>query len=640
MAMMTRQTIRVSFMRRFRCALHVILVLCSIAAITHAQQVDLVTKIRLAQSFEQAGEWERAAAVYESLLESNPQNYVVLDGLRRSYTELKQYDKAMDLVRQQLRSNPADENLLVILGNLYDLAGQSQKADSLWHVVIKKDVKNPNLYRIVAVQLTEHRQYEKAIQIYLEGRRTINNPMLFVEELAALYGALHQYDAATHEYVKLVQSSPQQVVYIQSRLASFTGLEEGRRAAIEVVKTEAEHKPEQVTMRSVLAWLYMEGKDFEAALEQYRIIDKLTKANGFELFQFGQRAAQEHAFAVSAKAFREVIERNALQSFVPFARLGYARDIEELSATSDTLMQTRTTAAAPTQINGRGTTVSETQPTFQGALGLYESIIAEYPNSETAMQALFRIGTIRFNRFFDLDGAASAFDGVRKMSFSSNLTYEATLGLAEIETARNNLNRARQEYIQLGKIAPEQYRDRVLFRLAELDYFEAHFDSASAKLQSISVNAASDLTNDALLLLYFIQENRAAGPAALTEFAYADLFMRQRKHSEVLARFEGLTTQYPTTTLVDDATMRIGELQLLLNHVNEAIAVFRKVVNDMPTSILRDHAQMRIAEIYQNRLNDKPKAIEAYEQLLADYPTSLLVEEARKRIRILRGDAI
>ncbi len=615
-----------------------VLTLGVVTVLSSAQQVDVVARLRLAQSFEQAGEWDRAATLYESLLETTPQNFVVLEGLRRAYTELKQYNKAVDLVRRQLLGNPADENLLSILGGLYDLAGEPQVADSIWHVVIRKDVKNPNLYRLIAAQLIDHRQYDKAIGLYLEGREATKNQNLYMEELASLYGALHQYESATHEFVKILRANPQQVTYIQSRLASFTGREEGRLAALNVIRAEVARFPDEVPVHSVLGWLYMEGKQFDAALDQYRIIDRLTKANGFEIFQFAQRAAQEHANLAAAKAFREVVEGKAPQNILAYARFGYARAIEELSAENDTLAGVAGQAPPPTV--GRGTAISETQPTFQGALALYESLINDQPNSETAMQALYRIGTIRFTRFFDLNGAAAAFDRIRSMPFSSNLVYEATLSLAEVQTARNDLRKAREEYGRLSKGSPDQYRDRILFRLAELDYFEAQFDPATALLQRISSNASNDLTNDALQLLYFIEENKGAGQAALTEFAQADLLVRQRKYSEALVRFQSMALQYPSTSLVDDATMRGGEMELLLNRIGDALAVFKKVVNEMPTSILRDHAQMRIGEVYENKLKNKQKAIEAYEEVLANFPTSLFVEEARKRIRQLRGDSI
>jgi tetratricopeptide (TPR) repeat protein len=623
--------------RRLLCAL-----LCawSFGIPVLAQQVDVVAKLRLAQSFEQAGEWEKAAAIYESLLESNPDGFVVLDGLRRSYAEMKEYDKAINLVRRQLRTNPLDENLLSALGGLYDLAGKTQTADSVWRVVLRKDRQNANLYRLVAAQLIDHREYERAIQIYLEGRESTKNQLLFLEELASLYGALHQYESAAGEYIKLVRSNPQQVTYAEARLSSFTGREEARRATLVVLQKEAKQTPEQVPILSLLAWLYMDGKEFDAALEQYRVIDRLTKANGHEIFQFGQRAAQERAYAASAKAFREVIEKNVRQDILPVARLGYARALEELSAENDTIAQLAGRTPSTTSIGILSTRVSESQPTFQGALALYEGLARDYPNTDIAMQAFFRIGTIRFNHFFDLNGASAAFDTVRRLPYNANLLYEATMSLGGIQTARNDLARAHQEYGQLLRIAPEQYRDRVLYRIAELDYFEARFDTATGSLQRISMNLANDLANDALQLLYFIQENRAAGQEALAEFARADLLLRQRKYSEALALFESVTKRSAATPLIDDGMMRTGDLYLLLNKTDSALAVFRRIINDMPTSILRDRAQMRIGEVYEGRLGDKKRAIEAYETVLAIYPTSLFVEEARKRIRILRGDSI
>ncbi|MBI3586203.1 MAG: tetratricopeptide repeat protein, partial [Ignavibacteriales bacterium] len=167
----------------------------------HAQDIDAAAKLRLAQNFEQVGEWGRAVAIYETLLEKDPQNYMYFDGLRRGYTQLKEYEKAIRLVRVRLVLQPSDIGLLSILGGLFYQSGDQVKADSLWQLVINTEPKNQNVYRLVASQMIEHRQYEKAIRIYLSARTASGNGELFIEDLALLYAALQQYDLATNEYV-------------------------------------------------------------------------------------------------------------------------------------------------------------------------------------------------------------------------------------------------------------------------------------------------------------------------------------------------------------------------------------------------------------------------------------------------------
>jgi len=626
------------FTHRF---LFVLLAWTALAVVAFGQDQESALKLRLAQSFEQSGEWERAVSLYEQLLESDPLNYVYFDGLRRGYIQLKKYDKAIDLVQQRLMVQRDDPNLVAMLGGLYYQAGKASIADSLWQLVIAVDPKNTVRYRLVAHQMIEHRQYEKALRIYRAGRAATQNDEHFMDEIATLSAALQQYEGATREYVRMIHLRPQQLSYVQTRMSSFTGREEGKKAALRVLQEEVRRSPGNISLRSLLAWLCMEGKDFEAALSEYRVIDRLSGAGGMELYNFAQRAAQEHSYLVAAKAFREVIDQHRQQQILPLAKLGYARAIEELSARSDTLgFFPAGVEATPTPRTPQASPVSESRPSFQGALQLYESLSAEYPSSDVAMQAHYRIGQIRFHRFFDLDGAVAAFDRVRRVSQNADIAFDATLSLAEVYVAQNQLSRARSEYVPLLRSPQHHRRDLVLFRLAELDYFEGNVDSAQTRLQSITSNTSTDLANDALQLLYFIQANAVGAPGALRDFAKADLLIRQRKHAEALLRFQQILKTYPHPLLVDDGMMRVAELHLLLGQTDQALQVLQDVVQKNPPSTLRDRAQMKIGEVFELVLRDVPNAIAAYEQILAQYPTSLYVEEARKRIRLLRGDAI
>ncbi|HWP81792.1 MAG TPA: tetratricopeptide repeat protein [Bacteroidota bacterium] len=600
-------------------------------------------RLRLAQSFEQGGDWERAAALYETLYQSDPVNYVYFDGLRRCYINLKQYDQAIALIEERMRLQSYDPTLMSSLASIRYHKGEEAAADSIWQSVLRRDPKNASIYRLVASNMIEVRLYDKAITTYLKARSETGNQRLFAEDLAALYGALQQYDLATKEYCNILQVTPQQLSYIQSRISSYTIRDEGIQAALRVVREEVRRAQENTALRTLLGWLYMERKDFESAYEEYRTLDRLTKMNGAEIFNFANRAFHEGAYAVAAKAFREVIDRYPVEGRLPFARLGYARAIEELSEESDT---TKAPSAIPQ---------TETRPSYRGAIVLYEKVIADYPNSEVASQAHYRIGVIKRSRFGDLDGALKSFEAVRVLAINLHHVVEATFGMGEIFIEQNNLAKARQEFESLFRQAPlirrlpgqqafatfpDQAKERALFALAELEYFEGKTDSALSKLEKLTANIGTDLANDALQLQYFIQENRSTVPAALVEFSRADLLMRQRKFSEALKRFQEIVKMYPTALLVDDALLRIGELQVNLRQYQDALTTFRRLADDMPLSIFRDRAHMRIGEIHEQHLKDPQRAIEAYEQLLVRYPNSLFAEEARKRIRQLRGDAI
>jgi tetratricopeptide (TPR) repeat protein len=606
------------------------------ASALHAQGIDAIQKLKLAQSFEQSGEWELAIPLYEDLLRTEPGNYVYFDGLRRSYAQMRMYEKAIALVERKLEAQPFDVVLLSSLGGLYYDSGSERIADSLWSVVVKLDPKNAGLYRVVASQMMEHRLYEKAAALYRAGRTATGNETMFADDLASLYFVLQQYAEATLEFIKSLRAAPQQLQYIQSRIASFTIRDQGLHAAVQVAKQEVKRTPDNIALHQLLAWLAMEEKDYQTALEEYRTIDRLSKANGAELFGFGRRASQDKDYPIAARAFREIVENKMAPAIIPQARFGYARALEDYSTENDTAATADSAALRSSQTSR----VSETQKTLRGILELYEAIIMDYPTSELAGQAYYRIGIVRMMRLFDLDGALDAFAHVKKLGFSSQLSNDASLKTAEAYMGKNDLTAARAEYQSILRFSTGVYQQEAMFHLAELEYFEGQFDSSLAHLGQLSTNLMSDLSNDVLLLQYFIEENRTSNPVALADFTKADLLRRQRKLSEALSRFQDVVKNYPSTLLVDDATYRIAEIQLLLNRPNEALVSLQSIVKDMPTSILNDRAQMKIGEIYETKFRDRARAISAYEELLSKYPNSLFIEETRKRIRHLRGDSI
>lgn len=596
------------------------------------QQDESIIRLRLAQSFEQSGEWEKATRIYESLLEIDPNNYVYFDGLRRGYTQVKEYDRAILLVRKRLINEPNDPSLLATLGGLYFQNGERSAADSIWNVVIHSNSKNINLYRLVASQMMEFRLYDLAIDLYLGARRETEQHGLFREEVAMLYGALMQYGNAAREYISMLSGNPDQLSYVQSRLSQFTQRTDGLKSITQVIREEVQRNPDYAPIRLLYAWALMEDKEYVLALNEHRTIDRLTSSNGDYIFNFAERASQEKRFHPAAEAFKEVLDRYPNHHKIRHARFGFIRSIEEINSTNPASSQETVVAEKKNQ---KAFIFSPAE-----ILTMYESILKNYPGTDVAFHSIYRIGILKRQRLLDRDGAIKAFEQVRISSLAGEFQTQASIQLAEILTEKNRLSDAIDLYEDIRKRTQGNLWELATYRKAEIFFFRSEFDTALATLKLLTQQLNQNFANDALQLQYFIEENKSTAVNALTAFADAAFAEYQGKLSEALARFEEIIKQFPKALLVDDSMIRVGNLQVNLQRSDDALRTFHTVVETMTLSIFRDKAQMRIAEIFATMKNDQKRAIEEYEKVLSLFPTSVYLEEARQRIRILRGDSL
>lgn len=598
---------------------------------TFCQTPDAPVKFRLAQSYEQGGDFESAAKLYQELLAKDTTNAVYFDALRRMYMQLKRYDEASALLEKHLAIHPADISMRGMLGSVYYKAGNEKEAAEQWERAIARDASNPNVYRMIANILMENRLLEKTADLYRRARVACKDPNLFTIELAQLLSVTMDYSGATTEFIRWMKQNPTQLGFVQGRLAIFTAKPNARAAALEVVRSALKND-QMPQLHELLAWIYLEGKDFESAFEVYKSLDKITKGQGSALFTFAERAFKEHAYTVASRAYLEAINAPLPASRLPNAKYGYALTLKELS--TDTANQAYSVGGMP------GT---ESQPGYSGAIAYFRQIIDEYPHSELSARSYYQIGTIQFEKYFDLDGAIKSFEQVEKELPGLNIiTYEVSLRIGQILTAKGDTTQAAVRYrnvINAPNATPD-HQEEATFRLAELEYFSGKFEDAIQHLGTISSTVTADFANDALELMSFLQENKTTVPQALTQFAHADFLTRQKKNNESITLFLNVIDQYPNALLVDDALMKVGSLQAQMRLYTDAIASYERLLNQFKaTSIARDKAQFSMGEVFELGLKDKARAIAAYEKLLTEYPQSLLTTQARRRIRELRGDS-
>lgn len=614
-----------------RCIL--LILILAVPAGTRSQTPDVQAKFRLAQGLEQAGEHERAAELYRELLQRDPQNYAFFDGVHRTAMQLKRYEDAIAVIRARITFFPADVTLHGMLGTAHYRAGQDREAMEVWDRALSLAPANPQTYRIVATVLAENRLLDRAADAYRRGRVACKDPALYTLELAHLLSATMDYAGATREYIGWLRSNPNQISFVQSRMGAFTLKEEGRAAAIAVVR-EAAGTGRDFRLHELLGWLYMEGKEFDRAFAVYRQIDELSAARGGVILDFAERAYREQAYAVADAAYREALGRDLPEQRVPQARYGAACAAMELQMVHDS----STFAAAATL------PASESRTRFAGPLAAFEGIAASYPNTEYAARALYQSGTIHLRQFFDLDRALETFRTVLDVQGAKPvLRTDVRLRMGEIQLARADTVAAVREFRAVASLpaaTPDQ-ADEALLSLAWIAFFNGRLEESMGLLDSISLNIRNDHANDALDLRALLEENMAQAPAALALFGRAEFLARQRKNSEAIGVLTDLVGRFPRVALVDDALLRAAALSARAGLYDSAIAAYDRLLTEFREQCrVPDRALFLRAAVLQFGKRQPAEAAAGYERLLIEHPSSVFAGEARKRIRQLRGDTL
>ena len=625
--------VRNSGVRAFQCVL--LFALCAgLFGTSHSQTPDVQAKFRLAQGFEQAGEWERAAELYRDLLRREPGNFVYFDGVQRMYVQLKRYDDAIAIIRERLVAQPDDLTLYGTLGTVEYRAGREPEALSAWEHAIALAPANQQSYRLVASLMIESRLLDKAAAVYRQGRAACHDPQLFAIELAQLLVASMDYTGATGEYLRWMEQNPAQISFVQNRMATFTYKEEGRAAAIRVVQ-EQPGVQTNLRLNELLGWLHMEGKDFDRAFDVYKVIDRLSGANGVALLGFADRAIREHAYVVATRAYREALERTLPPPRIPQAKYGYACALVALQISAD---------SGNTPAQAGGNPVSDPHSRFADALAAFTKIVDEFPGSEYSAKSLYQIGMLQLRQFQDLNSAARTFQQIlAEPGAGATLRNDVQLRMGELLVARADTAGAAAAFRSLLSTigaTPDQ-TDEAQLHLAELAFYGGRADDALQMLSAISANVQDDFANDALELQVLLRENAGGPPQALALYGRAEFLARQHRNTEAVQLLTDLVRQFPGSPLVDDALLRIGGLNTQAGLYREAAAAYTRLLDEFhDQSKMLDRALFRMAEVYQVGLADRGQAVAVYERLLAEHPLSILAGEARKRIRMLRGETL
>ncbi len=577
---------------------------------------------QLAQQYFMDGEYEKSAELYLALAEES-YNPFYFDRYVTSLMNLSRYDEAEQVIKRQLKRTPDDLALYVKYGQLLEQQFDDNGAEKQYREAIKKLQGDKFQITQLANAFLNLTKYDYAIETYERGGKLIKDDVSFAFNLGDLYRRKGDTGPMITSYLDALVEDPRRGRNVQTyfqRYLDQDGLLEAQQQLYARIQADKKENPVYPEM---LAWVFVQSKDYKGALRQARALDRKLDENGERVLDIGNLAANSRDYETAIAAFDYIVENKAPAS--PFY----------LEAKRQGLLTRRRAITDGYAYTPEDLRILETA---------YEEFLDQFGNNPASAPIAIQLAELEALYLNDLDKSTGILKRIVELNgVNENVRAEAKLALADYYLMKGEVWESTLLYSQVDK----QFKEDLLghearFRNARLSYFRGDFEWAQSQFDVLKASTSRLIANDALDLSVFILDNLGLDTTAtaLQTYADAELLVFQNRFDEAFATLDTLVNAFPGHDLEDDVVYLRGRTYQKRRMYEQAAEQYQLVVDTYPKSIRLDNALFALAGLYEHQLENKEKAQELYETLFIDYSSSILAVEARKKYRELRGDAV
>ena len=575
---------------------------------------------KLANQYYLDGEYEKAADMYKMLFQKSTQSDHYFNRYIECLLALEDYSGAESTIRQKIKSHPNNPNFHVSLGNVLERQNKFEDADAEFLLAIEslppevsKITKLGNSFIVVA-------KYDLAIRTYEKGATLLKNPGIFSYNLADLYRRKGDTNKMIEYYMISLINNPNRMGSIQSILQRSLAKDDFD-ILLEKIYGLLQENPDTDYFPEMLAWVFIQKKDYKSALRQIKALDKRLDENGNRVISLAQVAANARDYKTAIDAYEYIVDAKG-----PSSRYYLEAKRSALSNKKKLLLR-------------------EYEPTNES----FQSLQAEYitfldkagwnKNTASIVNDLAKLEAFHLN---DLDTAIIILnDLIGYPGVNQHIKANAKLSLADYYLMKGEIWESTLLYSQVDK----QFQEEILgqearFRNAKLSYYNGDFEWAQTQFDVLKASTSKLIANDALDLSIFIMDNLGLDTTdhPMTVFADADLLIFQNRFDEAIEQLNILSNIYPDHGLQDDIKYSKAQIAMKRRDYSGAAVIFQDIIDNHTEEIRADNSMFALAELYENQLDDVQKAQELYERIFIEFSGSTFSIEARKRYRILRGD--
>lgn len=574
----------------------------------------------VARQYLLAGDYAKATPLYKQLMEYNEDDADIVQDYIACLVGQKDYSTAEKYLKQVVKKDKKSA-LRYELGQVYNGLGDKKKSDKYFREIIADCPDLDESIRQLAMRFEKDGLLGYSLATYEKARSgNKEQPYIYAEELAVLYAKQGDEEKAVNSLLELFATVPEKGELVKGTLLRLLDKPEKMEAFRTKLEKQNTENPKNVANLDLMAWLYLQQKNYEKAFQQVKAIDEMQDEQGRRVLGFARAALREKEFKAAELAYQYIIDKGKIYPFYQTA------NGEQLTCMKEELRR-----------NPHFTTDDVVKVETK-----YAQLIQDYPEFKLK-ETIREYADLEVKYKHDIPKAIELLsDVIKANNVERTFRGRCKLDMGDYQLIAGDIWESTLLYSQVDKeFKQDALGEEARFRNARLSYYTGDFDWAQGQLDVLKASTSELIANDALNLSVLIVENNPPADSnviPLLMFARADLLEFQNKDEEAILVLDSIANQYPQHPLADNILMKKADMAYKKQDYSSAAMFLQEIVTRYADDVLADDALYNLAYINDTFFSNTEEAKRLYEQLIVKYPGSSYVNLARKEFRRLRGD--
>lgn len=574
----------------------------------------------LAREYYRLGDFEKAAQLFEDVYKKK-KHKTVFDKYVDCLIKIQSYSKAEKVIKNfyKKQKNPI---VLIELGKIYELQGNTNLAKETFNSVLKEGKKTKNTLASIGAKFYKERKYHFALTAYLEAKKENAHTSYYIQ-VANIYSYLGDIDAMYTELIELIFHYPNYFQtcknMIRRTISEDPENENNKKIKKQLIKTVQKNNSYEIS--KLLVWLFLQEKEFKSALDYEISIAKRLGGDKLDIIELSEIAYENNDYMTARRGLQYVLsDENSL--YYEYCSL------KLLDIKFELFLENKV------QKNGELKTLKKE----------YNELLKFFGIKTETTNTLINYCHLLANELNDEDLAIETlYSAIENQNLDEYSIAQCKMKLAEILISVGNVWESILLYSQVEKKFKEDIiGQKAKYKKTKIHYYNGDFEWAQTQLNVLKHSTSKLIANDAMKLSLLISDNLNLDTTntVLATYANAELLFEQKKYDKCLSDLDYIEINFPNHRLIDEVLFKKFHVFINTQEVEKALEALEQICINHYYDILYDDALFMQAEIYEEIVGDTSKAKEKYEEILLKTPNSIFINKAREKYRSLRENNI